>query len=160
MLEELVTISKFFTLGEAKLAQGKLVSAGISAFVCDENMHALNWHIGMALGGIRLQVPDSQVVRALEVLDDFEPFERDARQDDDEDDDEIEEVACCPECESLEIREVTNPQSNPPITGALGTRDPRQIALWSAAIPLPEPPAETTRRWKCLMCGYHWRESD
>ena len=73
MLEELVTITKFLSLGEAKLAQGKLVSAGIAAFVCDENMHAMNWHMGMALGGIRLQVPDSQVVRALEVLDDFEP---------------------------------------------------------------------------------------
>ena len=35
----------------------------------------MNWHMGMALGGIRLQVPDSQVVRALEVLDDFEPEE-------------------------------------------------------------------------------------
>ena len=31
MLEELVTISKFLSLGEAKLAQGKLVSAGITA---------------------------------------------------------------------------------------------------------------------------------
>ena len=65
-------------------------------------MHAMNWHMGMALGGIRLQVPDSQVVRALEVLDDFEPDDGPA----DEDDEEMEEVACCPECESLEIREV------------------------------------------------------
>jgi len=146
MLDELVTISKFFSLGEAKLAQGKLVSAGISAFVCDENMHALNWHIGMALGGIRLQVPDSQVVRALEVLDDFEPEET-GLEHAEEDDDETEEVACCPECESLEIRQVT---------GA----SPRQITLWSAAIPFPEPAPETVRHWKCLMCGYHWRESD
>ena len=75
MSDDPVTIAKFLTLGEAKLAQGKLISAGISAFVCDENMHAMNWHMGMALGGIRLQVPDSQVVRALEVLDDFEPEE-------------------------------------------------------------------------------------
>src|ERR1700760_4110107 len=108
MPEELVTIAKFLSLGEAKLAQGKLVSAGISAFVCDENMHAMNWHMGMALGGIRLQVPDSQVVRALEVLDDFEPETPVSLEPDD--DDEIEEVACCPECESLEIREVV---SNP-----------------------------------------------
>ena len=160
MLEELVTISKFFTLGEAKLAQGKLVSAGISAFVCDENMHALNWHIGMALGGIRLQVPDSQVVRALEVLDDFEPDGADALAGSDDGDDELEEVACCPECESLEIREVTtNPHPTAPTAGALGTSDPRQIALWSSAIPFPEPSAET-RRWRCLMCGYHWREAE
>ena len=148
MLEELVTISKFFTLGEAKLAQGKLVSAGISAFVCDENMHALNWHIGMALGGIRLQVPDSQVVRALEVLDDFEvETPGDLQLDEDADDDDAEDVACCPECESLEIREVTD-------------SSPRQIALWSAAIPFPEPAVESSRRWRCLMCGYYWREAE
>ncbi len=147
MLEELVTISKFVSLGEAKLAQGKLVCAGISAFVCDENMHAMNWHMGMALGGIRLQVPDSQVVRALEVLEDFDPEETDALEFEGEDDDEMEEVACCPECESLEIREVAS-------------SNPRQITLWSSAIPLPEPPTQVTRRWKCLMCGYEWREAD
>jgi rubredoxin len=147
MLEELVTISKFLNLGEAKLAQGKLVSAGISAFVCDENMHALNWHIGMALGGIRLQVPDSQVVRALEVLDDFEPDSTGVSQDNDDDGEEMEEVACCPECESLEIREVTS-------------ANPRQIALWSSAIPFPEPAPEASRRWKCLVCGYNWREAE
>src|ERR1700761_3697856 len=124
MLEELVTISKFLSLGEAKLAQGKLVSAGITAFVCDENMHAMNWHMGMALGGIRLQVPDSQVVRALEVLDDFEPEEPTSLEGEEEEDGEIEEVACCPECESLEIREMPN-------------SSPRQIMLWSAAIPFP-----------------------
>src|SRR5579863_1152511 len=132
MLEELVTISKFLSLGEAKLAQGKLVSAGITAFVCDENMHAMNWHMGMALGGIRLQVPDSQVVRALEVLDDFEPDDSDVLPGEDEYDDEMEEVACCPECESLEIRQVA---------GA----NPRQITLWSSAIPLPELPTQVTR---------------
>ena len=149
MLEELVTISKFLSLGEAKLAQGKLVSAGISAFVCDENMHAMNWHMGMALGGIRLQVPDSQVVRALEVLDDFEPQDGEAVGLDriDGEDEEVEEVACCPECESLEIREIPNTA-------------PRQIMLWSAAIPFPEQPTLFGHRWKCLMCGYQWRESD
>ena len=162
MLEELVTISKFVSLGEAKLAQGKLVSAGISAFVCDENMHAMNWHMGMALGGIRLQVPDSQVVRALEVLDDFEPEQSEAVPVEDEDDEEMEEVACCPECESLEIREVTstNPQTGAPATGALKTPDPRQIALWSSAIPMPEALNQVSRRWKCLMCGYQWREAE
>jgi hypothetical protein len=144
MPEELVTIAKFLSLGEAKLAQGKLVSAAISAFVCDENMHAMNWHMGMALGGIRLQVPDSQVVRALEVLDDFEPEE--TGETELENDEDMEEVACCPECESLEIREIA-------------ASNPRQITLWSAAIPFPEPPT-LTRRWKCLMCGYQWREAD
>ena len=75
MPEELVTIAKFFSLGEAKLAQGKLSSEGISAFLCDEHTHAINWHMGAAFGGIRLQVPDSQVIRALEILEGFEPDE-------------------------------------------------------------------------------------
>ncbi len=140
MSDELVTIAKFFTLGEAKLVQGKLSSEGISAFVCDEHMHAINWHMGAAFGGLRLQVPDSQVVRALEILDGFEPEESEAEED-------MEEVPCCPECESLEIREVA------------GT-NPNQISLWSAAIPFPEPPTQTTHRWRCLVCGYEWQEED
>ena len=138
MSEDLVTIGRFFSLGEAKLAQGKLSSEGISAFVCDEHMHAINWHMGAAFGGIRLQVRDSQVVRALEVLDGFEP-------EGSGDDDEFDDVPCCPECESLEIRQVTG-------------KNPSQISLWSAAIPFPEPPTQTTHRWRCLACGYQWQE--
>ena len=79
MPEDLVTIATFLNIGEAKLAQGKLSSAGIEASVRDE--HAMNLHIGMAMWGIKLQVPDNQVVRALEVLDDFraEPVEEESR---------------------------------------------------------------------------------
>jgi Putative prokaryotic signal transducing protein len=136
MPEDLVTIATFLNIGEAKLAQGKLSSAGIEASVRDE--HAMNLHIGMAMWGIKLQVPDNQVVRALEVLDDFraEPVEE-------EPDGEV--VHCCPECESLEIRH---------IVGA----NPGQISLWSAAIPFPEPPTAQGQRWRCLACGYQWEE--
>jgi hypothetical protein len=141
MSEELVTIAKFFTLGEAKLAQGRLSSEGISVFVCDEHTHAINWHMGAAFGGIRLQVPERQVVRALEILDGFEPETTEEEGEDDE------EVPSCPECESLEIREVSG-------------NNPHQIALWSSAIPFPEAPSQTTHRWRCLMCGYRWQEAD
>ena len=136
MPDELITIARFHNLGEAKLAQGKLNSAGIAARVRDENM--INLHLGIAVGGIRLQVPDSQVVRALEVLDDFTPELTDG------DDEETDSVPCCPECESLEIREIAE-------------NGPRQIALWSAAIPFPDPQqGELLHRWKCLACGYQW----
>ena len=138
MSEDLVTIATFLNIGEAKLAQGKLSAAGIEASVRDEN--AMNLHIGMAMWGIKLQVPDSQVVRALEVLDDFRPEPT-------EDESESEIVHCCPECESLEIRHVAE-------------ANPHQIALWSAAIPFPEPPTRTTHHWKCLICGYQWQEAD
>jgi hypothetical protein len=136
MSDDLVTIATFLNIGEAKLAQGKLSSSGIDASVRDEN--AMNLHIGMAMWGIKLQVPDHQVVRALEVLDDFraEPVE-------DEADGEI--VQCCPECESLEIRQVA---------GA----NPRQITLWSAAIPFPDASAAQSQRWRCLACGHQWED--
>jgi len=142
MPDELITIAKFHSLGEAKLAQGKLNSAGIAARVRDENM--INLHLGIAVGGIRLQVPDSQVVRALEVLDDFTPELGET----DEDGEEVETVACCPECESLEIREIS-------------AGGPRQIALWTAAIPFPDlQQGELLRRWKCLACGYQWEAAE
>ncbi|MGA9566384.1 MAG: DUF2007 domain-containing protein [Candidatus Korobacteraceae bacterium] len=139
MPDDLVTIATFLNIGEAKLAQGKLSSAGIEASVRDEN--AMNLHIGMAMWGIKLQVPDNQVVRALEVLDDFRP-EPGAEE---EQDSEV--VHCCPECESLEIRNVS---------GA----NPGQISLWSAAIPFPEPPTAQGQRWRCLACGCQWEEAE
>ncbi len=141
MADELITIANFHSMGEAKLAQGKLNSAGISAHVRDENM--VNLHMAIALGGIRLQVPDSQVVRALEVLDDFIPEGSES-----DEESETDTIACCPECESLEIREV-------------GADGPRQIALWSAAIPMPEfHQGELLHRWKCLACGYQWEAAE
>ena len=139
MPEDLVTIATFLNIGEAKLAQGKLSSAGIEASVRDEN--AMNLHIGMAMCGIKLQVPDHQVVRALEVLDDFRPVSST----DDESDSEV--VQCCPECDSLEIRRVAG-------------INPKQITLWSAAIPFPESPTEQRQRWRCLACGYQWEETE
>ncbi|HVP56017.1 MAG TPA: DUF2007 domain-containing protein [Candidatus Eisenbacteria bacterium] len=135
MPDDLVTIATFLNLGEAKLAQGKLTAAGIEASVRDEN--AMNLHIGMAMWGIKLQVPDRQVVRALEILDDFRPAERD------EDDADI--VRCCPECESLEVRPLNETNSS-------------QISLWSSAIPFPEPPTAQGQHWRCLACGYQWEE--
>ena len=136
MPDDLVTIATFLNIGEAKLAQGKLSSAGIEASVRDEN--AMNLHIGMAMWGIKLQVPDHQVVRALEILDDF-------RLSTTEEESDSEEVPCCPECESLEIRRV-------------GAANTGQISLWSSAIPFPEPPTTQGQQWRCLTCGYQWEE--
>src|ERR1035438_4290834 len=140
MADDLVAIATFLNIGEAKLAQGKLSSAGIEASVRDEN--ARNLHICMAMWGIKLQVPDHQVVRALETLDDFQPGRSEEETESDSD-----VVQCCPECESLEIRRIA--QSNP-----------RQITLWAAAIPFPEPSAAQGQRWRCLACGYQWEEAE
>jgi hypothetical protein len=139
MSDDLVTIATFLNIGEAKLAQGKLAAAGIEASVRDEN--AMNLHIGMAMWGIKLQVPDPQVVRALEILDDF----RSAAIEDEDSDSEV--VRCCPECESLEIRRQAAGQTG-------------QISLWSSAIPFPEPSPAGGQHWRCLACGHRWEEAE
>ena len=104
-------------------------------------MHAMNWHMGMALGGIRLQVPDSQVVRALEVLDDFEPEDAEtvalSHPEEEEADDEIEEVACCPG-----VRVAGNsrdPQPGPSSDYALVGSHPFSRAAHAVRAPLEVP---------------------
>ena len=142
MSEDLITIATFLNIGEAKLAQGKLSSAGIAASVRDEN--AMNLHIGMAMWGIKLQVPDRQVVRALEILDDFRPAPQEEEEVGESDADV---VRCCPECESLEIGRVVG-------------GNPGQISLWSSAIPFPELPTTPAQHWRCLACGHQWEEEE
>ncbi len=142
MPEEMVTIAKFFSLGEAKLAQGKLSSEGISAFLCDEHTHAINWHMGAAFGGIRLQVPDSQVIRALEILDGFEPEEPE------EEEEDTEEVPLL-----SGVRIAGDSRS--------GRREsPARITMVSGHSFSRRVPGAMTHHWRCLVCGYQWEEAD
>jgi hypothetical protein len=66
--DDLVTIARFSTTMEAYLALTKLESAGIEAYVADEQMIALNPFYNIALGGVRLQVSRKKVVRARKTL--------------------------------------------------------------------------------------------
>jgi hypothetical protein len=66
--EALVTVAKFFNSTEAQLAGTKLLSEGIWSFVADENMGSLYSAANFFLGGIRLQVKASDLVKARQVL--------------------------------------------------------------------------------------------
>jgi hypothetical protein len=77
---ELVTIRKFRDLPEALLAQGRLESSGIEAFLFDDNMVRMDWLISNLLGGVKLKVEDVNVEFAEEILnqeipDDFDTSE-------------------------------------------------------------------------------------
>jgi hypothetical protein len=65
---ELVTIRKFRDLPEALLAQGRLESSGIEAFLFDDNMVRMDWLISNLLGGVKLKVEEEDVEIAEEIL--------------------------------------------------------------------------------------------
>ena len=64
----LVTIASFSFPHEAHIARAKLESEGIPAFVADEHTINMQWLYSNALGGVKVQVPDTFVKQANEVL--------------------------------------------------------------------------------------------
>ncbi len=69
MYEKLVTIARFHFVGEAQIAKLTLVSKGIDCILADEFMST---YVPIAMGGIRLQVRESDVERAEEILQELE----------------------------------------------------------------------------------------
>ena len=73
------TIRTFSNDAEAEFAQSLLVSVGIAAVLIDENVNALG--PGFAPGGVRLQVPEEDVERAVGILaggqEEFTPMPED-----------------------------------------------------------------------------------
>src|SRR5271154_4359043 len=135
----LITIKLSRDLPEAIVARSVLESNGIPAYLCDENLARLVWHISGSLGGIRLQVESDDELEAFEVLDSPIP-----------------EVIPyggqtpaytqphCPQCGSTEI------------TFQGSSRKAALISLYAVGLPLPPGP-ET---WLCNNCQYQWEEPD
>ena len=65
---ETVTVRQFRDLPEALLAKGSLESAGIQAYLVDDNMIRMDWFISNLLGGIKLKVHPEDVEAASEIL--------------------------------------------------------------------------------------------
>ena len=66
---DLVPIRTFWNLLEAELAKGFLASAGIEAFLFDDNMVRLDWFNANALGGVKLRVDADKVEEANRILE-------------------------------------------------------------------------------------------
>jgi len=95
---ETVTLLKFLDLPEALLAKGSLESAGIEAYLVDDNMVRLDWFISNILGGIKLKVRAEDAEAAREILNQPIPETLD-----------VEGVGLCgqpkcPRCQSLDIK--------------------------------------------------------
>lgn len=75
MSQSFVTIATFSTPNEAVVAQHALVAEGIEAILTDEATVGMLWHLGNAVGGIKLQVPSDVADRAIDVLESAVPVE-------------------------------------------------------------------------------------
>jgi ribosomal protein S27E len=94
---ETVTLREFLDLPEALLAKGSLESAGIQAYLVDDNMVRLNWFISNILGGIKLKVRAEDAESASKILNQSIPETLD-----------VEglgnfEQPKCPHCQSLDV---------------------------------------------------------
>jgi hypothetical protein len=64
----LTTIASFRETHSAHIARAKLEAAGIPAFVADEHLVGVQWFYSDAIGGVKIQVPDSFAEEAREIV--------------------------------------------------------------------------------------------
>jgi ssDNA-binding Zn-finger/Zn-ribbon topoisomerase 1 len=140
--EPLVTVATYSYPLEAHLHRAKLESEGIDSVVVDEHIVNANWLYSIAVGGVRLQVKESDLARAREILDKIpehvpEELEISTEVGDDE---------RCPQCHSIDIH-----------YERFHIR--RTFFFWFLAyLVLPFTLPFFKRKWKCHNCGYEWKE--
>lgn len=67
-VEKLIIIAQFSKGFDAHLAKSKLESEGIEGFLADEHIVQMNWLYSNLVGGVKLQVRESDLVKAKEAL--------------------------------------------------------------------------------------------
>jgi hypothetical protein len=136
---QLVTVARFRDLPEAKLARGRLQSAGIDCFLADENYVRMDWFISNTIGNMRLQVREDDAESAREILQQQVPHEFEI----DVDGEKFEQPKCL-KCGSVDIQfEGFN-------------RGVGLVSAYAIGVPLPL----RSEVWKCNHCGAEWQESD
>ena len=132
---ETVTLRQFRDLPEALLAKGSLESAGIQAYLVDDNMIRMDWFISNLLGGIKLKVRAEDAEVASEILNQPIPEVLD-----------VEGVGDfqqpkCPRCQSLDV---SYEELNKPVA---------YLAAY-AGVPVPA----YKKGWTCHACRNEWEE--
>jgi hypothetical protein len=134
----LTTVRRYRDLSEAIVARSLLESAGIAAWIRDENVARMEWQYSNLLGGVRLQVETGDAEGALEVLNqpipEAVPFEEQA---------EFIQPRC-PRCGSIDI-------------SFLG---PDRRAALAAVTLLHLPLPSGGESWLCDACGSRWQGVD
>jgi hypothetical protein len=134
VLPGFITIRRYRDLSEAIVARSLLESAGIPAYLRDENLVRLEWQISNFIGGIRLQVDRADETAAIELLNqpipDSVPFEGQ---------DEFAQPLC-PRCGSTDI------------TFQGSSRGAALASLYFLSLPLPL----GKETWLCNACNARW----
>ncbi len=65
----LVTVKTFDDVSEAGIARARLVAEGIAACVADGGTVGMAWHLGVAVGGVKLQTRAGDADRAAAILE-------------------------------------------------------------------------------------------
>lgn len=68
MNQQWVTVATFDNMPDAYIAQGLLEAEGIACYLQDENLVQTDWLYSIAVGGIKLRVPQSLLDRAQQLL--------------------------------------------------------------------------------------------
>jgi hypothetical protein len=140
---KLVTIRRYRDLSEAIVARSLLESSGMRVELRDENLVRLDWQVSNFIGGIRLQVEESDAAAATELLDQPVPETIEFAGPFDASNPEFAQPHC-PSCGSLEIT----------FEGA--SRGAALTSLYVLGLPLPTGP-ET---WLCASCGARWEDTE
>ncbi|QDV24012.1 putative signal transducing protein [Aureliella helgolandensis] len=67
-MHELVTVDECTYLGEAELIKDMLIDQGIQAVLADEHIIAMDWLLSNAIGGVKIQVQESEVPAARTII--------------------------------------------------------------------------------------------
>lgn len=130
MTEQLVTIGSYSTPYEANMVKSRLEATGIPAFVADEFTIGMNWLYSNALGGVKVQVPESLALDAQEILNSGV---------DSPTTDELATVDACPQCVSQNTESFLDKRVS--------------FLTWIFfGLPLLLPRSKK----KCRDCGYLW----
>ena len=133
----LKTVARFRDVPAADLACTRLEADGVSAVVVHANHVRVDWLISQAIGGVRVQVAESDLERAREALarersDDLAVVSEAALPPADGD--------VCPECGAESV------------TGSTLARRTKAASMF-----LGIPFVVWRRRWHCRACGHSWR---
>jgi hypothetical protein len=133
-IEPWVTIARRTTAPEAHIVRARLESEGIPALVADEHLVTANWFLSNAIGGVRIQVPQSYIEHANEILKELEAGEYTLSDDD-------ETSLRCPHCDSDKV------------VPHIRSSKISLLALFFFLLPLPF----NSKTYKCQACGHVWK---
>jgi len=135
----LVTVRRYRDLAESHAGRSLLESAGIPAWVADENLVRMDWFLSNMVGGMRLQVDERDEAAARELLEEAAPETITYGKD------EVFLQPTCPKCGSAEV------------TLGSGTERGRSfVGLYVLAIPVPP----RKGAWHCESCGADWVDEE